>query len=171
MERGKKTGFILRQFKRKSKQVVHKDFFTEFFYLNRERRVIEFLTQDGTLALERFFHQFIPSDFRSFVSLKVFNDVEEEIKTWYFDEENAVLVIAVNWGTKRQEISVELCSESFAVSVVDEEGRMFRDVDYALCNDFLISFVTLQARTLAESFTKISKNVSISQKKSSSMKK
>jgi len=80
MERGKKTSFILRQFKKKSKRIVNKDIFTEFFYINRERRIVEFLLNDENLVIETFFKEFLPSEFRDFVSIKALNDVEEEIK-------------------------------------------------------------------------------------------
>ncbi len=74
MERGKSTSFILRQFRKKSKRIVHKDLFTEFFYLNRSRRVIEFLeTNKKVLALELFFKEFIPNEFKDFISIKKFS--------------------------------------------------------------------------------------------------
>lgn len=157
MERGKKTSFILRQFRRKSKRVVNKDLFTEFFYLNRTRRVIEFLTDyNKSLHVENFFKEFLPAEFRDFVKLKVLNDAEEEISTWYYDEENLVIVINVNWGFKKQEISVDLNIENFVVTSINEDGKILRDVDYTLFNDYLISFLSIQARTLATSFEIIS---------------
>ncbi len=158
MERGKKTGFILRQFRRKSKRIVNKDFFTEFFYLNKQRRVIEFLFDENkTLCVESFFKEFLPVEFREFISIKVMNDVEEEVKTWYFDEENITLVVSVNWGFKKQEISVDLNVENFTVTVIDEDGKILRDVDYTLFNDYIISFLTIQARSLAQVFDTISR--------------
>ena len=152
MERGKRTDFILKQFRRKSKRIVHKDFFTEFFYLNRERRVVEFLTQDHELTMEHFFKQFLPEEFRAFVQLKILNDVEEEVKTWYYENENLALVILVNWGFKKQEISIDVSIDNFIVTALDEKGQNVRQVDYVLLNDYLISFLTLQARHLSETF-------------------
>ncbi len=152
MERGKNTDFILKQFKKKSKRVIKKDLFTEFFYLNRERRVIEFLKHDGVLAMDKFFKEFIPNEFRPFVKVKVFNEVEEEIKTWFYNEENLVLVVEVNWGNKKQEISVDIDIENFALTIVDQNQVMTRSVDYIMFNDYLISFLTLQARNLAQTF-------------------
>ncbi|NCC71037.1 hypothetical protein EOM09_05640, partial [bacterium] len=147
MERGKKTSFILRQFKKKSKRFVKKDFFTEFFYLNKSRRAIEFLeNSDGKFIMEHFLKEFLPNDFRDFISLKILNDAEEEIKTWYFDEENLCLVLNVNWGFKKQEISIDLDIENFMVSVIDEEENILRSIDYTLFNDYLISFLTIQTR-------------------------
>ena len=97
MERGKSTNFILRQFRRKSKRVVHKDLFTEFFYLNKGRRVIEFLkNEDKILSIESFFKEFMPQEFKDFVSVKILNDAEEEITSWYYDEENLTIVIKIN---------------------------------------------------------------------------
>ena len=152
MERGKSTDFILKQFKKKSKRVVKKDLFTEFFYLNRERRVVEFLKHGDELAMDVFFKEFIPSEFRPFVQVKAYNDMEEEITTWFYDEENLVILIEVNWGNKKQEISVDIDIESFAVSIVDQNQQLTRSVDYIMFNDYLISFLTLQARNLAETF-------------------
>ena len=157
MERGKSTDFILKQFKRKSKRAVRKDLFTEFFYLNRERRVIEFLKDKDRLSIEVFFKEFLPKDFRDFVSLKVYNDVEEEIRTWYYDEENIIIVIDVNWGTKKQRISSEIDIDTFTMTVVDHRDSITRSVDYVLLNDHLISFLTSQARALAETYEVLAK--------------
>jgi len=155
MERGKKTNFILRQFKRKSKKLIKKDFFTEFFYLNRERHVVEFLPQNEILTVEYFFKEFLPVEFRDFVEIKILNDQEEEIKTWYFDNENLVLLVRVNWGFKKQEISVDIGIENFIVTAIDENNKVLRDVDYVLLNDYFISFLTIQARTLAQTYKKL----------------
>ena len=157
MERGKKTSFILRQFKKKSKRIVNKDIFTEFFYINRERRIVEFLLNDENLVIETFFKEFLPSEFRDFVKIRALNDVEEEIKIWYYDNETLVLVIEVNWGFKKQEMSVDIDIENFVVTVIDENGQITRDIDYTLLNDYVISFLTIQARTLAEAFDVLSK--------------
>ena len=157
MERGKKTSFILKQFRKKSKRIVNKDYFTEFFYLNKDRKVIEFLSSNEILCMETFFKEFIPAEFRDFISFKILNDNEEKIKNWYYDEENLVFVIKVNWGFKKQEISIDLNIENFTVSVISEEGIAIQEVDYTLFNDYLISFLTIQARTLAETFEKLSK--------------
>jgi hypothetical protein len=152
MERGKSTDFILKQFRKKSKRLVNKDLFTEFFYLNRERSVIEFLTNGGDLLVNQFFKEFLPSEFRSFASVKIHNDSEEEVKTWYYEEENLILIIDVNWGFKKQEISIEIDIEQFEISVIDEHGEMIKSIDYILLNDYLISFLTLQARNLSQTF-------------------
>ena len=152
MERGKNTDFILKQFRKKSKRLVNKDLFTEFFYLNRERSVIEFLKQNDELVLNTFFKEFLANDFKNFASVKIHNDSEEPVKTWYFEEENLVLIIDVNWGFKKQEISIEIDMDQFEISVVDEDGQMLKSVDYVLFNDYLISFLTLQARNLSQTF-------------------
>lgn len=164
MERGKKTSFILRQFRKKNKRIINKDLFTEFFYLNKERRIIEFLTQDGDLVLNDFFKRFLPEEFRSFIEVKIYNDMEEEIKTWYYDSENLVIILSVNWGFKKQEISIDINIENFVVTVVDEKGMIIRNIDYIMFNDYLISFFTLQARVLAESFENIGSSKRLSSK-------
>lgn len=157
MERGKTTDFILKQFRRKSKRVINKDFFTEFFYLNRERRVVEFLKHGDILSVETFFKEFLPAEFRDFISLKILNDVEEEVTTWYYENENLVFVIGVNWGFKKQEISVDVSIDNFIVTAIGEDGQIMRNVDYVLLNDYFISFLSIQARTLAESFRVLSR--------------
>lgn len=156
MERGKKTSFILRQFKKKSKRIVHKDYFTEFFYLNKERGVIEFLTQNDKLVAQEFLKHFLPDEFKNFVTVKFLNDIEEEIKTWYFEQETLVVVLEVNWGFKKQEISVDVNIENFMITVIDDKEQIMREIDYTMLNDYLISFFTLQARNLSEIFEKIS---------------
>ncbi len=157
MERGKTTDFILKQFKKKSKRIVNKDFFTEFFYLNKERQVIEFLRNGNGLVMESFFKEFLPEEFKEFVKVKLYNDVEEEINTWYYDEENLVVILDINWGFKKQQVSIDLDIENFAVTVIDENGGFMKRVDYVLFNDYLISFLTTQARTLAQSFETLNK--------------
>lgn len=157
MERGKKTNFILRQFKRKSKRIIQKDLFTEFFYLNRERQVVEFLPNENKgLVIQDFFKQFLAEEFRDFVDLKILNDCEEEIKTWYYDQENLILVLKVNWGFKKQEISLDINIENFFITIIDESEKIIRKIDYVLLNDHMISFLTLQARTLSQIFEKLS---------------
>lgn len=155
MERSEKTDSILRQFKKKSKRIVNKDFFTEFFYLNKNRRVIEFLYHEDSLILESFFKKFLPEEFKEFVSLKILNDSEEEIRSWFYENENLVLVLAVNWGFKKQEISIDIDIESFEVSIINEDGSIVREIDYVLLNEFIISFLTNQAQALAQAFEKL----------------
>jgi hypothetical protein len=157
MERGKKTSFILRQFKRKVKKVVYKDYFTELFYLNKNRGVIEFLLNDNEeLVIDVFFKEFIPTEFREFVQIKLMNIAEEEIRTWYYNDENLVLVVSVNWGIKKEEISIELDITNFVELHIDNLGVVKKEINYTLLNDYLISFLTLKARELAKKFEKIS---------------
>ena len=152
MERGTSTDFILKQFRKKAKRAIKKDLFTEFFYLNRERRVIEFLNHNDILAMNNFFKEFLPQEFREFINIKILNDSEEEIKTWYYTEEDLVLVIEVNWGIKKQEISIEVDIELFNVSIIDQDQNILKSIDYEMLNDYFISFLTLQARNLARTF-------------------
>ncbi len=157
MERTEYTNSILRQFRKKSKRLVNKDLFTEFFYLNKNRRVIEFLVSEDDLVVETFLKSFLPHEFRDFVKVKILNDEEEEIKNWFYDDEDLVLVLEVNWGIKKQEISLDVDIENFSVAVIDEEGLVLKEIDYVLFNEFLISFFTIQAQNLAQSFDKLSK--------------
>ena len=158
MERGKKTGFILRQIKKKTKRLIKKEFYTEFFYLNQNRRVIEFLVnEDEKSAIEIFFKEFIPEEFRNFIKIKILNEDEEPINSWYYDDENVVLVISVNWGFKKQEISIDIDMDNFVITVIDDKEKVEKNIDYTMFNDYLISFLTIQARTLSETFQKISK--------------
>ncbi|MFW6285576.1 MAG: hypothetical protein ACOC16_00225 [Nanoarchaeota archaeon] len=158
MERTDKTNSILRQFKKKSKRVINKDFFTEFFYLNRHRRAIEFLFNQDELILEEFLKKFLPLEFQDFVELKLLNDSEEEIRTWYYDNENLVLVLKINWGFRKEEISIDVDIENFCVTSINEEGFVFKQIDYYLLNEFIISFITNQANNLSKTFENIVDN-------------
>lgn len=158
MERGNTTDFILKQFRKKTKRIVKKDLYTEFFYLNRSRRVIEFLEHEKILAMDSFFKEFLPQEFKDFIKVKILNDSEESISTWYYDEENLVLVIEVNWGKKQQEISIDIDIDSFVVSIIDQDQQVVKSIDYIMFNDYLISFLTLQARNLAQTFEVLANN-------------
>ena len=158
MERGNTTDFILKQFRKKTKRLIKKDLYTEFFYLNRGRRVIEFLEHEKELSMNVFFKEFLPQEFRDFVKVKILNDSEEEVKTWYYDEEELVVAIEVNWGKKQQEISVDIDIDLFAITIVDQDQNMTKSIDYIMFNDYLISFLTLQARNLAQTFEVLSGN-------------
>ncbi len=158
MERGNTTDFILKQFRKKTKRIVKKDLYTEFFYLNRSRRVIEFLEHEKILAMDSFFKEFLPQEFKDFIKVKILNDSEESISTWYYDEENLVLVIEVNWGKKQQEISIDIDIDSFVISIIDQDQQVVKSIDYIMFNDYLISFLTLQARNLAQTFEVLANN-------------
>ena len=154
MIRGNETNAILRQFKKKSKKIVNKDIFTEFFYFNKNRRVVEFLRgDDDLLMLNIFFKKLLPSEFREFVELKMLNSSEEVINTWYYDNEDAVIVLKINWGFKKQEISCDIDIDNFNITVLGDNGELVVDVDCELLNEFIISFLTIQARNLSESFS------------------
>lgn len=158
MQRNEKTQNILRQFKKKTKKVINNNIFTDFFYLNKERRVVELLAFDEeTLVVEHFLKEFLPKDFRDFVSLKILNDMEEEVRVWYYDTENLVLVLSVNWGFKKQEISIDIDIENFKVTIIDESGIAVKGLDTNLLNDYLISFLSIQAKNLSETFEVLSK--------------
>lgn len=159
MERGKKTGFILRQFKKKSKRALSKDFFTEFFYLNQKRRVVEFLfSENDSLIIEDFLKEFLSEELKDFVSLRVLNDNEEEIQTWYYPTEDLTLAIHIDWGDKSQEISINVNIENFVVTTINEDEKVNTQIDYTLLNDFIISFLTTKGRELSEIFNKLKIN-------------
>jgi len=99
--------------------------------------------------------QFLPVEFHDFVKLKLLNDSEEPLKTWYYLDENLALVLDVNWGFKRQQISIDVDIESFTITIVDDKENITRNVDYLMLNDFLISFITLQSRNLSQIFESI----------------
>jgi hypothetical protein len=155
MIRGKRTDFILKQFKRKSKKILKRDLFTEFFYLNKERNIIEFLETNQITNVNTFFKEFLSDDLKPFVNVKIYNDCEEEIKTWYYKDENLLLVIDVKWGFKTQEISTEICIDNFLITIIDDKKRVLKSIDYNLLNDFVISFLTLKAKEISEIYKKL----------------
>ncbi|MFW5704290.1 MAG: hypothetical protein ACOCXG_00475 [Nanoarchaeota archaeon] len=157
MEKDKKTSSILKRLKDASNGLVKSEIYTEFFYLNRERKVVEFLKNKGEFNLETFIKELLPAEFRDFVSLKVLNDDEEEISTWYYEEELAVFVINVNWGVKKEEISLDLNINNFIVAAIDSRGIYERRINLNLLNDFIISFLTIQAKDLKNTFKKLTK--------------
>jgi len=153
MKRNEKTQSILRQFKKKTKRIVNNNIYTEFFYLNKQREVVEILNfNEDQSMLEYFLKEFIPYDFKDFVSLKVLNDMEEEVRVWYYNNEDLVLVISVNWGFKKQEISIDIDIENFKITVLDETGVAVRGIDPILLNDYMISYLSIQAKNLAQTF-------------------
>jgi hypothetical protein len=155
MERTKNTTSVLRQFRKKSRRVLNKDLYTEFFYLNRNRKVVEFLADGENLLISDFFKEFLPIDFRDFVSVELHNDDEDKINAWFFDMEDLVIVIKIDWGFRKEEVSIDVDIDNFVVTSVDGEGNSFQQVDYRLLNEFIISFLINQAKVLSESYEKI----------------
>lgn len=131
---------------------MHKNLFTEFFYFNEDRKVIEFLSNDSVLLIEHFFKESIPKNFREFIEIVILNESEESVKTWFYDTENIDIIIKVNWGFEQQEISLELDVESFYVMVINNSKSFVKNIDIILLNDFIISFLTNQAKSLSQSF-------------------
>ncbi len=155
MDREDKTSSILRQFKKKTKRIVNKNLFTEFFYLNKEREVIEFLYHEDDLIINQFLKKFLPKELSEFVELKIFNDEEEEIKSWYYNDENLVLIIEVNWGEGKQEISMEIDIENFNITIVSDKGFFAKTVDPILLNDYFVSFIGIQANAISQTFNNL----------------
>ncbi|MCA9460235.1 MAG: hypothetical protein KC550_06830, partial [Nanoarchaeota archaeon] len=77
--------------------------------------------------------------------------------TWYYNDEDLVVILSVNWGVRKQEISVDVTIDNFVITSIGEDGSVVRDIDYVLFNDYIISFFTIQARNLAKTFEKLSK--------------
>ena len=146
---GEKINNILRKLKRKSKKLVKDDIYTEFFYFNKNRRIIEFLEQDGVLVMETFFKKFIQKELSEFIRIKILNDNEEEIKNWYFEEEDLVILISINWGNKKQEISVDISIDNFITTIINSNKEVFKEVDYNLLNSFIISFLELRSKNIS----------------------
>ena len=157
MERGGKTNFILKQFRKKSKKILNRNYIGEFFYLNKEREVIEFLKEDGILLIEKFFKKFISKKFCDFIKIRIVNEVEEEIKTWYYNEELISIIIDVDWGFKKQNIFINLDSDNFTINVIENKSKGFSNLEITLLNDYLISFLSIEGRALSKNFDKIIK--------------
>ena len=158
-----KTEKLLRHFKRKTKKTLSKNVFTEFFLLNKNRKIIEFLNQENVLLIELFFKQLIPTDFREFVNIKILNEFGEDIFIWYFEEEILSLVICIKWGFKKQEISVEFDIENFTEKLIeissdeDEKSKVLENINYKILNDYIISFLSNQAENLSKCFNRTNK--------------
>lgn len=157
MEKEKNTRKILSKFKKTSQKLINKNLYTELFYINNNRRAIEFLSQNDSLIIEKLFKTFLPHEFMDFVQLKILNDDEEEIKTWFYEEENLVIVFLINWGFKKQEISIEINIENFQITSIDEEEIQFQEIEYNLLNNYLISLIEMQAKNLSMVFNRINK--------------
>jgi hypothetical protein len=92
------------------------------------------------------------------VQFKLLNDSEEEIRTWMYENENLVLLIKVNWGFRKEEISIDVDIDNFSITSIDDKDIVIKQIDYYLLNDFLISFITNQSNALSETFEKIVQN-------------
>lgn len=123
--------------------------FTEFFYVNEDRQVIEFLKDKDMFIMEAFFKNFLPAELREFSTIRIYNDSEEEIRQWFYESENVVIAIRISWGFKKQEMYVEIDAENFYVNALSEEGELVKNIDPSLLNDYLISFLTGQAKTIS----------------------
>ena len=147
-----KEDTILNEIRKKSKRILRDEIFTEFFCLNKNRNIIEFLKDEKMTNLEIFFKSIIREEFRQFVKLKIYNSCEEEINTWYFEEENLVLVIEINYGFEKQEISTEINVENFFITSISSTGLKTISIEISLLNDFFISFLKKQAFYLQKKF-------------------
>ena len=146
----------LKKVKQKAQKAIRNRDFTEFFVLNKQRKVIEFLlTTQEKLLLEFYLHSLIPEEMREFVHLELRNEEEEKIIHWYFDEELVIFVLHIDWGDNKQEISIEVDSEQFEVLVANSGDLGIRILDYKMLNDFMVSFIRKQAEMISNTFNSI----------------
>ena len=151
----KKEKLILGKIRKKSKKIIEKQVFTEFFFINKNRKVIEFLKDNNETNLEFFFKNLIKEEFRSFVKLKIYNCSEEEIETWYYDEENLVLAIEINFGKKKQQNSIEININNFVLTSLDNWENSIIFIDFKLLNNFLITFLKSESEKISRVFNKL----------------
>ena len=151
----KKEKLILGKIRKKSKKIIEKQVFTEFFFINKNRKVIEFLKDNNETNLEFFFKNLIKEEFRPFVKLKIYNCSEEEIETWYYDEENLVLAIEINFGKKKQQNSIEININNFVLTSLDNWENSIIFIDFKLLNNFLITFLKSESEKISRVFNKL----------------
>lgn len=143
----------LKKSQQKAKKAIQNQRFTEFFVMNEQRKVIEFLlTTKDNLLLEFYFLELLPEELRDFATLEIKNEAEENINHWYFNDELIVLLFRIDWGDSKQEISMEIDSEQFEVLITNMESIGIRYFDYKLCNEFLKNVVKSQADMISNSF-------------------
>lgn len=144
----------LKKSQQKAKKAVLNQRFTEFFVMNEQRKVIEFLlTTKDKLILEYYFLNLLPEELRQFASLEIKNESEENINHWYFNDELIILLFKVDWGNSKQEISMEIDSEQFEVLITNVDSLFgVRYFDYKLCNEFLKNVIKSQANMISKSF-------------------
>ena len=144
----------LKKSQQKAKKAIQNQRFTEFFVMNEQRKVIEFLlTTKDNLLLEYYFLNLLPEELREFASLEIKNEAEENINHWYFNDELIILLFKIDWGDNKQEISMEIDSEQFETLITNKESVFgIRFFDYKLCNEFLKSVIKSQAYMISKSF-------------------
>lgn len=164
--------YSLKKIRRKAQKAVKNQQFTEFFVLNKQRKVIEFLlTTDNRNLLDIFFKNLVPEELKDFVSVKLRDDSEEIINHWYFEKEVLVIVLSIDWGDNKQDISIELDSEQFEMLILNSSGLNIKVLDYKLLNDFLINFLKRQAESVTKTFNELKEdNLEQSNKEKSSLK-
>ncbi len=156
----KKVNDLLRRLRKKSKKALLLNTYTEFFAINTRRKVIEFLTNNrDELLYNVFFKEFLPREIKDFCNLRIVNDVGEEIRNWYYDDENLLIKVDINWGFGKQEIAIEIDVDNFCVSLFKDEEVVARNVDIELLSEFLVSFAVLQAEKIAITYNKIGKSL------------
>ncbi len=148
---------LLKKFKKKSKRTLKKEIFTEFFFLNKNRKVIEFLLDESeNLLLNNFFKELLPKEIKEFCELKLVSD-DEEVKTWYYDDENLIIKIDILWGINKQEMFLELDIDNFTINNIKNESFLFKYVDVDLLRNYLINFVINVSKKISKDYNAIKK--------------
>lgn len=151
-----KINNLLRKFKKKSKKILSKDKYTEFFIINTQRQVIEFVCdEEEKLLISSFFEEFLPNEFKDFCKLSIVNEMNEEISKWYYDEEDLSIKMSINWGTNKQEISSIIDIENFFITLSANEEVYARSIDIDLLNNYIVNLVTTQAMHISKIYKKV----------------
>lgn len=161
----------LKKSKQEAKKAMLNQQFTEFFVLNEQRKVIEFLvTSNNTTLLEYYFKQLLPEELRDFVTLQIQSESDEVITHWYFNEEVISLLFTIDWGDSKQEIFLEIDSEQFEMLITNQNGFGVRVFDYKLCNEFIKQVIKSQAKIIIDSYEELKVENSLKNSKTTNLK-
>jgi len=127
--------------------------FTEFFLINEERKVIEFLKEKNELLMSKFLKELLPRELEPFCYVKLLDDCGEEINCWYYEEESILLNVSVISGQENFELSIELDIELFMISVYMDDIICMKNVDVELFSNYLINFLSIQAKHLSKLYS------------------
>lgn len=156
----RKLDSLLRKYKRKTKKSLRKETYTEFFYVNTHRKVIEFLSDENEeLLLNKFLKEFLPSEIKEFCELGLFNEMDEEIKNWYYENETLIIKIQVKWGFSTQDLVLDIDIENFYVNLYKNGELSGKNIDIELLNNFLINYIISQSENISKIYDSIKKRV------------
>ena len=169
MKKNNNFDSALKKLKAQAKKSINKQNITDFFVLNKQRKVIEFLlTTEEQLLLTYYLKSLVPEELVNFIDLRLKNELEEEIVHWYFEEEIIIVEISIDWGNQKQTISIEVDTEQFEMLIEYDSSLQVKALDYTMLSDFLSQFVQRQAKMITEVFEGI--KLKNSKKKERSMK-